>query len=249
MMPRRGGASVPSVCAAERCAGGFERGALLRRWDAQRGCLERHQPAQTIVAERALDERRGARPALRVDSVAGERGVAEERGDRDVGDADLAEQESVLGKLRFQIVEHVRDLHAARVVQHRLVGRHAEHARIDRHLVEQTPDDHLAHARIGELLEPARARAVGRLARIERGGGVEVFEVLADHRGIAQRHLAIGVHRNPPQRRERAERFVAEERNDRVDLIGDALQVEHREHLAHVRRDVAADDRHRAGHG
>ncbi len=31
----------------------------------------------------------------------------------------------------------------------------------DRDLVEEPPDEHVAHARVGELLEPARAGAIG----------------------------------------------------------------------------------------
>ena len=47
------------------------------------------------MRERPLDERGGARPARGVGFEAGVSAVAEEARDRDVGDADLAEQEAV----------------------------------------------------------------------------------------------------------------------------------------------------------
>ena len=48
---------------------------------------------------------------------------------------------------------------------------------------------------------------------------------------------------NAPQRRQLREALVAHERDDGIDLVRDALQVQRHEHLAHVGRQIAADDR------
>src|SRR4030095_3591730 len=60
----------------ERRAGGFERGALLGRRDAHRRFFERDELLEALVAECAIDEPRSTRPALGIDAVARERGVA-----------------------------------------------------------------------------------------------------------------------------------------------------------------------------
>ena len=57
------------------------------------------------VRQRALDEAGGSWPADRVRVEPGISAVAKEAGDRDVGSADLAEQETGLGKLALQVVE------------------------------------------------------------------------------------------------------------------------------------------------
>src|SRR5439155_17647163 len=57
------------------------------------------------MRERALDESCGSRPARRVDREAGIEGVLEEARDRDVGEADVAEQEAFSPKLALEIVE------------------------------------------------------------------------------------------------------------------------------------------------
>jgi len=51
-------------------------------------------------------------------------------------------------------------------------------------------------------------------------------------------------HGDPPERAQAREAAVAQERDDRVDLVGDPLQVEADEDLPHVGRHVAADDAH-----
>jgi len=90
-----------------------------------------------------------------------------------------------------------------------------------------------------------RARgAIGRARRVERRLGVALFEVLADDRRIAQRDLVVDVDRDSAQRAQRREAVVAEEGHDRVDLVCHALQVQTDQHLAHIRRKVAADDLH-----
>src|SRR5207244_12805367 len=46
-----------------------------------------------------------------------------------------------------------------------------------------------------------------------------------------------------------AEAIIAEEWNDRIDLVGNSLEVEEHQHLAHVWRDIVADDLDRLRHG
>src|SRR5207237_4169394 len=50
--------------------------------------------------------------------------------------------------------------------------------------------------------------------------------------------------RDAPQRAQRREALVAEERHDRVDLVRQALEPEAHEDFPDVRRDVVPDDAH-----
>jgi hypothetical protein len=89
-----------------------------------------------------------------------------------------------------------------------------------------------------------RARARGGVAGTERGLGVAVVQVLADDGGIRERHVAVDQHRDAPERAQRREAFVAEERHDRVDLVREALEPEADEDLPDVGGYVVADDAH-----
>ena len=67
-------------------------------------------------------------------------------------------------------------------------------------------------------------------------------------RGVVhRRHLVGGTDRRLAA--QRGECHVAEERDDRVDVVGQALQVEADQHLAHIRRHVAADHVDPGRHG
>ena len=90
-------------------------------------------------------------------------------------------------------------------------------------------------------IQRARARSAGLVGSRARGG-IALLQVLADHRAVGYGDLVVDVDRNAPQRIELAEPVVAEERHDRVELIGHALHLADGEHLAHVRRHRAADD-------
>src|SRR5436309_7909161 len=77
---------------------------------------------------------------------------------------------------------------------------------------------------------------------------VAVFEVLADHRGVGERDQVVDQHPHAPHRAQLAEAIIAEEWNDRIDLVGNSLEVEEHQHLAHVWRDIVADDLDRLRH-
>ena len=62
-----------------------------------------------------------------------------------------------------------------------------------------------------------------------------VFEILADHGGVDERHAVVDEDRDAPERAQRREAVAAHERHDRIDLVRHALQVQADEHLAHVR--------------
>ena len=79
------------------------------------GLLERQ-----VAAKQGWASARATKAAVRgqragVELEAGIGGVAEEAGDGDVGEADLAEQEAVGGKLAFEIVERGAAASSARV--------------------------------------------------------------------------------------------------------------------------------------
>jgi len=92
----------------------------------------------------------------------------------------------------------------------------------------------VAHARVGEFLEPPCAGAIGDVARVERRLGVAILEVLADHGRVGEGHPVVDEDRNAPERAQLGEAVVAHEGDDRIDLVGDALRVQADEHLAHV---------------
>ena len=58
------------------------------------------------------------------------------------------------------------------------------------------------------------------------------------------REIAVDQDRDAAERAQAAELVIAEEGRDRVDLVGEALEVQHAEHLADVGADEAADDLH-----
>ena len=61
-----------------------------------------------------------------------------------------------------------------------------------------------------------------------------VFEILADHGGVGERHAVVDEHGDAPERAQRREAVAAHERHDRIDLVRHALQVQADEYLAHV---------------
>jgi hypothetical protein len=110
------------------------------------------------------------------------------------------------------------------------------------------PDDHVADARVGVFLEPPGPRALGDIGRVERGFGIPVLQVLADHGRVGERHAVVDQHGNAAQRRQLGEPIAAHERHDRIDLVVDALEAETSQHLAHVGRHIAADDLYGTAH-
>ena len=54
--------------------------------------------------------------------------------------------------------------------------------------------------------------------------------------------IAVDQHRYAPERAQALELVVAVEGCDRVDLVGETLEVHARQHLAHIGADEAADD-------
>ena len=79
--------------------------------------------------------------------------------------------------------------------------------------------------------------------------GMTVVEILADDGRVAERHPIVDEDRDAANRAQLRELVVPHERDDGVDLVGDAFEIEDDEDLADVRRDVAADDTDRCRHG
>src|SRR5262245_29461448 len=179
---------------ADRRAPLRERRALLAQRRPQRELLEGRELAEALAGEHVRDQRGGARPARGVDLEAREGRVAEEARDRDVGDREVAAGVPLARELGLEVVEHRGDLLGERARDDRVVRLLAEDTGADHALVEELPDEDVAHARVGELLEPARARPRGDVARIERGLGPAVLEVLADHRRVAERDAVVDEH-------------------------------------------------------
>ena len=221
---------------------------MLRDRRHHRPVFEQLQALKRLAGQRAIDETRGLRPARRVDDEARKPGIAKERGQRDIGDRHRAEQESVGRQFAFQVVQHRRYLLGQCARNLLAIALLAEHRRQDHLLVEQPPDEQIAQAGVGQLFEPAGPGAPGRAGRHQRGAGIALFEVFADHRRIDQRDLVVDEHRHAPQRAQFAELVVAVERHDRIDLVGDALDFQAHQHLANIRRDVVADDANRLRH-
>src|SRR6185295_8461238 len=109
-------------------------------------------------------------------------------------------------------------------------------------------DEHVAYARVGIFFEPASPGARHQIAGIEGRLRITLLQVLADDRGVRERHQIIDEHRDAAQRADLRKAVVAHERRDRVDLVGYAFELEADEHLAYVRRNIAADDPCRAIH-
>src|SRR6266545_794671 len=236
---RRAGVGLRADWGAHR----LERVELLGDRHAQDCVLDLGQLGEGRRSQRSADPARGLRPARRIDLEAHPAGIAEEGGDGDVGDRQgVAEAETSGRRLAFQIVEHRRDLLLERAVDHLAVALLAPHRGPDGDLVEEAPDEDVAHARVGELLQPAGARPVGDVLGKERWFGLLVLEVLADHRGVRQHEIAVDQHRDAPKRTQLREPVVAEERHDVVDLVGHALHLQAGQDLADIRRQVAADD-------
>jgi phosphomevalonate kinase len=169
-------------------------------------------------------------------------------GDGDVGEGELVEDEAVGGQLGLEVVEDVGDVVLVGAAEQLGVGLLAPHEPLDDVLVEQAPDEHLAHAGVGELLEPAGARAGGGAAGEQRRRGVALVEVLADDGRVGEDDLVVEEDGDAADRAELGELVVGEEGDDRVDLVGDVLDVEDDQDLADVGRDVRAEDPHRRLH-
>jgi hypothetical protein len=73
-------------------------------------------------------------------------------------------------------------------------------------------------------------------------------EIVANHRRIADREVAVDQNWNAAQRAQALEFFIAEERRDRIDLIAESLQVHRGEHFANVGAHEAADNDQRTIH-
>src|SRR5262249_30780668 len=204
----------------------------------------RGEASGSSAGKNAVDERRRLWPARAVDREAREGGVTKENGDGDVGDRDIAEQISLRWQLALEIAQHLRDLLLERASQYLLIGRLAPQEGVDRHLVEETPDEDLAHACVGRFRGPGWAGALADVGREQRGRRVTVLEVLADDGRIGEGHPVVHEHGDAADRAHGGKPIVPHERNDRIDLVGEALHVEHDEHLAYVGRDVRPDDPH-----
>src|SRR6478735_2125190 len=141
-----------SASVEQRLSPALDRGTALH-------VLEGQQAGDGGVLQRALHERRGSWPPTGIRVEPGISAVSKEAGDRNVGRADLTEQETGLGKLAFQVIKRGRYLFRLRLVDAFFVRRLAPDERAHHLLVEECPDEEVAEPRVGIFLEPARACA------------------------------------------------------------------------------------------
>src|SRR6185503_17652163 len=97
--------------------------------------LEPQQIGKTGMAERALDEAGGTRPAAAVDLEVRIGAIPEEARDRDVRQPDVAEQESIARELALEIIERGGDILVERLLDALLIARFTPHRRPDHPLV------------------------------------------------------------------------------------------------------------------
>src|SRR5438309_6363627 len=107
------------------------------------------------MGEDAAHERSRARPPGGIHFEPRVSAVSEKARDRDVGDADVAEQEAFGRQLALEIVEGGGNIFFQRLADALLVGRLAPHQRAYDLLVEERPDEEVAEPRVCELIEPA----------------------------------------------------------------------------------------------
>ena len=162
--------------------------------------------------------------------------------DGDIGDGKRAADEAVVRRDGFQVGHHLRQVVAQRGVDGAVVARQFPHAGLDDGVVEQFPDEHVAHAGIGEFLQPARFGAGRRPGREQRRLGVAFVEILTDRRAVGQCHLIVDENRDAAQRAEAGEFVVALERHNRVAAPGNTLKLADHHDLAGVWGARAADD-------
>ena len=77
----------------------------------------------------------------------------------------------------------------------RLIARLAPDQWTDDLLVEEAPNEEIAEARVGILLEPASACAVLGVGGKQRVAGIGLVEIGADHRRVADGEIAVDQHR------------------------------------------------------
>src|SRR6476646_4424742 len=121
---------------------------MLRNRRADASILERLELLEALQRQHAVHERSSQWPPLCIDAKASERSIAKETCDRDVGYRKRSADEAFARELRFEIVDHVRDLYRQCLLRRLLIGFLTPHIRDDRNLVEQLPDEHVAHARV-----------------------------------------------------------------------------------------------------
>src|SRR5690349_17863487 len=102
------------------------------------------------MREGSLDERRGRGPTPRVGLKPCVGTVAEEAGDRNIGDADVAEQKAVGRKLSLEVIERRGNVLVQRRVDPRRIARFAPDDRVHDLLVKQAPDEEIAETAVGE---------------------------------------------------------------------------------------------------
>ena len=148
----------------DRCARGAQRLALRRDRRAQhhasKGCsFARHGSASTRSTKPAVP-----RPALRVHLVAGEGGVAEATAMAMSAMPGEPKRKPVGRELALEVIEQRWDLLVADPRELGQVALLAPDRGVEHRAVEELPDEHVADARVGVLLEPARPGAVDDVA-------------------------------------------------------------------------------------
>ena len=122
------------------------------------------------MGERSLDECAALRPAGCIDVEAGISAFLEEARDGDVGNADLAEQETFGGQLSLEIIERRRNILVERLFDPHLVRGSPHTSGCTILLVEEAPDEQVTEPRVGKFLEPSGAGAVPGSRREEANG-------------------------------------------------------------------------------
>ena len=141
--------------------------------------FERNRLVKRRCARDARDPGGGARPASGINLISCDRGIPQRTGDRDIGDAERAEQKTILGCLRLDPVEQRGDVRrdAGRSGKRRtIVGRQLvddRQPRVDGRAVLGI--DRAVHGR-GEddaatLLKPDEGRCPSRMVGAEVGAG------------------------------------------------------------------------------
>ena len=151
------------------------------------------------MGERPADEGAAFRPALRVQLKTGIGAVPEECGDGDVGDADVAEQETAGGDLLLEIVDRGRNIGLLGLVDPGLVAGLKPDQRTDDLLVEIAPDQQVAEACVGIFLEPPCLCPIARIAREQGMSRIGLVQIGTDDRRIAGSEIAIDQDRDAPE--------------------------------------------------
>src|SRR5688572_10365517 len=110
------------------------------------------------MIEHSADKTGGARPPFRAGLKSRVKGISKEACDRNIRNSYIIEDVAVVREFRFQIVESPGDFGVQTVFNALLIAALAPDKRANDLLIEESPDEQVAKARICKLLKPARMR-------------------------------------------------------------------------------------------